>query len=256
MDEATKIVTFVKDGPVKTYLFREYPSTHEDAITLAMQEGLNSTRTCHSSLGLLLRQKVLNQWSFRIHQLSDSSRKGEATYDASDAETWVTKHVRSNKKRKGSVGKGCPTGNAVTRVYNGHAVLRTAAPNEREYHYEVQDDMPNLVILKVKSMTKRADSLRQCLTLLAFEKKHVPGSQLKVRLATGAIVKTEKRKKRRRKHNPLSKTRAGIETLQGMPARQTQEPTVAVETVNVSPRACARYQYKKMELENPPTDTS
>ncbi|KAG2839600.1 hypothetical protein PC112_g4026 [Phytophthora cactorum] len=41
MDEATKFVTFMKglrDGPVKTYLFREYPSTLEAAITLAMQE--------------------------------------------------------------------------------------------------------------------------------------------------------------------------------------------------------------------------
>ncbi|KAG2964876.1 hypothetical protein PC118_g20069 [Phytophthora cactorum] len=39
--EATKVVTFIKglkDGPVKTYLFREYPSTLEAAITLAMQE--------------------------------------------------------------------------------------------------------------------------------------------------------------------------------------------------------------------------
>ncbi|OWZ09404.1 hypothetical protein PHMEG_00017895 [Phytophthora megakarya] len=40
IDETTKVVTFVKglkDGPVKTYLFREYPSTLEAAITLAMQ---------------------------------------------------------------------------------------------------------------------------------------------------------------------------------------------------------------------------
>ncbi|OWY90099.1 hypothetical protein PHMEG_00041927 [Phytophthora megakarya] len=41
MDEATKVVTFMKglrDGPVKTYLFREYVDTLEKAITLAMQE--------------------------------------------------------------------------------------------------------------------------------------------------------------------------------------------------------------------------
>ncbi|KAG2869815.1 hypothetical protein PC116_g31922 [Phytophthora cactorum] len=41
MDEATKVVTFMKglrDGPVKTYLFREYPSTLEAAITLTIQE--------------------------------------------------------------------------------------------------------------------------------------------------------------------------------------------------------------------------
>ncbi|KAK1946174.1 Retrotransposon-derived protein PEG10 [Phytophthora citrophthora] len=41
VDEATKVVTFMKglrDGPVKTYLFREYPNTLEEAISLAMQE--------------------------------------------------------------------------------------------------------------------------------------------------------------------------------------------------------------------------
>ncbi|KAE8887502.1 hypothetical protein PF005_g18008 [Phytophthora fragariae] len=41
IDEATKVLRFMKylkDGPVKTYLFREYPSTLESAITLAMQE--------------------------------------------------------------------------------------------------------------------------------------------------------------------------------------------------------------------------
>ncbi|ETI43843.1 hypothetical protein F443_11331 [Phytophthora nicotianae P1569] len=41
IDEATKVVTFMKglkNGPVKTYLFREYPSSLEAAITLAMQE--------------------------------------------------------------------------------------------------------------------------------------------------------------------------------------------------------------------------
>ncbi|KAG4051106.1 hypothetical protein PC123_g13667 [Phytophthora cactorum] len=41
MDEATKVVAFMKglrDGPVKTYLFRKYPSTLEAAITLVIQE--------------------------------------------------------------------------------------------------------------------------------------------------------------------------------------------------------------------------
>ncbi|POM59873.1 LOW QUALITY PROTEIN: Uncharacterized protein PHPALM_31336 [Phytophthora palmivora] len=48
IDEATKVVTFMKglkDGPVKTYLFREYPSTLEAAITLAMQEEFSLRQT-------------------------------------------------------------------------------------------------------------------------------------------------------------------------------------------------------------------
>ncbi|GMF59142.1 unnamed protein product [Phytophthora fragariaefolia] len=41
IDEATKVITFMtglRDGPVKTYLFREYPGILEATITLAMQE--------------------------------------------------------------------------------------------------------------------------------------------------------------------------------------------------------------------------
>ncbi|KAG3145088.1 hypothetical protein C6341_g18520 [Phytophthora cactorum] len=41
LQPGAKVVTFMKGlrgGPVKTYLFREYPSTLEAAITLAMQE--------------------------------------------------------------------------------------------------------------------------------------------------------------------------------------------------------------------------
>lgn len=41
IDQATQVVTFMKglnDGPVKTQLFREYPATMEDAISLALQE--------------------------------------------------------------------------------------------------------------------------------------------------------------------------------------------------------------------------
>ncbi len=41
IDESTKVVAFMKgliDGPIKTHLFREYPETLEDAISLAIQE--------------------------------------------------------------------------------------------------------------------------------------------------------------------------------------------------------------------------
>lgn len=41
IDEATKVTTFLKglrDGPVRTHLFRVYPETLEEAISLAIQE--------------------------------------------------------------------------------------------------------------------------------------------------------------------------------------------------------------------------
>ncbi|KAG3156065.1 hypothetical protein PC128_g21959 [Phytophthora cactorum] len=58
MDEATKVVTFMKglrDGPVKTYLFREYPSTLEAAITLAMQEEFSLRQARSGTYGPLER---------------------------------------------------------------------------------------------------------------------------------------------------------------------------------------------------------
>ncbi|KAG4044278.1 hypothetical protein PC123_g20269 [Phytophthora cactorum] len=58
-------------------------------------------------------------------------------------------HRRDKKKRAEPVGAGSPTGSAVTRVYNGHATLKTAAPSERDSHCKKQDDKPNLVILKI-----------------------------------------------------------------------------------------------------------
>ncbi|KAG3120016.1 hypothetical protein PI124_g1681 [Phytophthora idaei] len=110
-----------------------------------------------------------------------------------------------SKKRAEPVGAGRPTGSAVTRVYNGHATLKTAAPSERNSHCKKQDDKPNLVILKMWS--KRENSLRalvdsgasnnfarqQSLPKLNFEDVDTPRSVLEVRLATGATVRTEKR---------------------------------------------------------------
>ncbi|KAG2776281.1 hypothetical protein Pcac1_g13148 [Phytophthora cactorum] len=112
---------------------------------------------------------------------------------------------RSIKKRAEPVGAGRPTGSAVTRVYNGHATLKTAAPSERDSHCKKQDDKPNLVILKIRS--KRENSLRalvdsgasnnfvrqQSLPKLNFEDVDTPRRVLEVRLATGATVRTEKR---------------------------------------------------------------
>ncbi|OWZ04896.1 reverse transcriptase, partial [Phytophthora megakarya] len=182
----------LRDGPVKTYIFREYPSTIEAAITLAMQEECS------------LRQDKLHT-NVPCPPRPAAKTEGPEPMDLSYASA-VGQH-----KKKGSNVRCFRCGNmghyALTRVYNGQAVLRTAALSERESHCKVQDDMPNLVILKVTSMTKRADSLRvlvdsgasnnfvrqQWLPLLDFEEKHVPRSQLEVRLATGAIVKIEKR---------------------------------------------------------------
>ncbi|OWY92228.1 reverse transcriptase [Phytophthora megakarya] len=64
------------------------------------------------------------------------------------------------------------------------------------------------------------------------------------------------KKKRRRKHKTLRKSRSGTETLHGLSAGQTQETTMVVETLNVLTRASTGYQYERMKLENPPTCAS
>ncbi|KAE9296257.1 hypothetical protein PR003_g23803, partial [Phytophthora rubi] len=111
----------------------------------------------------------------------------------------------SNKKLERPAGAGHPAGDAVERVDIGHAVLKTAAPSESHSHCKKQDDRPNLVILKVNS--KRKKSLRalvdcgasnnfvqlHSLARLDFEEVVMPRSLLEVRLATGVLVRTEKR---------------------------------------------------------------
>ncbi|KAG4039681.1 hypothetical protein PC123_g24771 [Phytophthora cactorum] len=223
MDEATKVVTFMKglrDGPVKTYLFREYPSTLEAAITLAMQEEFSLRQAkLHVNVPRMARPVMrtggpepmdLSNATAAGHQQQNNSgrlctRPGADVAMPGIAASAPGLVIINKKKRAEPVGAGCPTGSAITRVYSGHATLKTADPSERDSHCKKQDDKPNLVILKIKS--KRENSLRalvdsgasnnfvrqQSLPKLNFEDADTPRSVLEVRLATGATVRTEKR---------------------------------------------------------------
>lgn len=61
IEEATRVVTFMKglnDGPIKTQLFREYPATMEEAISLALQEEFSLRQArMHSSFYRQPRQQ-------------------------------------------------------------------------------------------------------------------------------------------------------------------------------------------------------
>ncbi|GMF54773.1 unnamed protein product [Phytophthora fragariaefolia] len=121
----------------------------------------------------------------------------------SGVETTVITPV--TKKLRQPAGAGPPAGDAVERVDIGHAVSKTAAPSETHSHCKKKDDKPNLVILTINS--KRERSLRalvdcgasnnfvrlQSLARLDFEEVELPRSLLEVRLATGVVVRTEKR---------------------------------------------------------------
>ncbi|KAG2920214.1 hypothetical protein PC114_g6175 [Phytophthora cactorum] len=186
IDEATKVVTFMrglKDGPVKTYLFREYPRTLEAAITLATQEEFSLRQAkLHVNVPRMARPVVrtggpepmnLSNATAAGHQQRNNSsvrcfrceytghfaRECTAAVHKAGGRRGDAGHRRDQpKKRAEPVGAGRPTGSAVTRVYNGHATLNTAAPSVRYAHCKKQDDKPNLVILKVRS--KREGSRR------------------------------------------------------------------------------------------------
>ncbi|KAK1928553.1 hypothetical protein P3T76_015970 [Phytophthora citrophthora] len=121
IDEATKVVTFMKglrDSPVKTYLFREYPNTLEEAISLAMQEEFSRRQAkLHANAPRPARPVV--------------KTGGPEPMDLSSVTTAGQQQRRNSKVRCYKCSAGRPTGDAVSRVELGHATLRTAAPSEK-----------------------------------------------------------------------------------------------------------------------------
>ncbi|KAE9267112.1 hypothetical protein PF001_g30215 [Phytophthora fragariae] len=222
----------LKDGPVKTYLFREYPSTLESAITLAMQEEFSLRQaklhvnvprpmprptvkptggpepmdlSSATAAGSQQRRGPTNVRCFRCGNNGHYARECTAPVQAAKGRRDDTGFATGNKKLEQPAGAGRPAGDAVERVDIGHAVLKTTAPRVSHSHCKKQDDRPNLVILKVSSKKER--SLRalvdcgasnnfvrlQSLARLDFEEVELPRSLLEVRLATGVVVRTEKR---------------------------------------------------------------
>ncbi|KAG2954892.1 hypothetical protein PC117_g880 [Phytophthora cactorum] len=132
MDEATKVVTFMqglRDGPVKTYLFREYPSTLEAAITLAMQEEFSLRQAkLHVNVPRMARQReVRNLWTSRTLRLLVTNSGTTVACGVSDADTPDTMRVSAqrlctrpgadvampgiaaiNKKTRGTSRRGAP----------------------------------------------------------------------------------------------------------------------------------------------------
>uniref|UniRef100_H3GV99 Retrotransposon gag domain-containing protein n=1 Tax=Phytophthora ramorum TaxID=164328 RepID=H3GV99_PHYRM len=138
IDEATKVVTFMKglrDGPVKTYLFREYPNTLEAAIALAMQEEFSLRQAkLHVNAPRLMPRPVVRPSG------------GPEPMDLSSATAAGSQQRRGSTN--GPAGAGRPAGDAIERVDIGHAAMKIAAPSESQSHCKKQDDKPNLVILK------------------------------------------------------------------------------------------------------------
>uniref|UniRef100_H3H215 Retrotransposon gag domain-containing protein n=1 Tax=Phytophthora ramorum TaxID=164328 RepID=H3H215_PHYRM len=161
IDEATKVVTFMKglrDGPVKTYLFREYPNTLEAAIALAMQEefSLRQAKLHVNAPRLMPRPVVRPSGGPEPMDLSSATAAGSQQRRGSTnhlctrrgAVVAILGIATGNQKTKGTSRRGRPAGDAVERVDIGHAAMKIAAPSESQSHCKKQDDKPNLVILK------------------------------------------------------------------------------------------------------------
>ncbi|OWZ04561.1 LOW QUALITY PROTEIN: hypothetical protein PHMEG_00023516 [Phytophthora megakarya] len=127
------------------------PESLEAAITLTMQEEFSLKQAkLHTNVPRPPRPAAKTEGPEPM-DLSYASAVGQQKKKGSKyAQAKVNVAIPgivTAKQKPTRTSAGRPTGKAVTRVYNGHAVLRTAAPSERESHCKVQDDMPNLVIL-------------------------------------------------------------------------------------------------------------
>ncbi|GMF42600.1 unnamed protein product [Phytophthora fragariaefolia] len=197
IDEATKVVTFTKGlrgGSVKTYIFREYPSTLEAAITLAMQEEFS------------LRQAKLHVNAPRpMPRPVMKPSGGPEPMDPRVRQLLVPSSVVDQRMSVVSTVTTPVSAQRLSTRPRADVTIPDSAPSESHSHCKKKDDKPNLVILKVNS--KRERSLRalvdcgasnnfvrlQSLARLDFEDVKLPRSLLEVRLATGVVVRTEKR---------------------------------------------------------------
>ncbi len=76
VDNSTQVVTFMRgliDGPIKTHLFRMYPRTLEEAISLAIQEDFNMQQAFVHSSGYKPK-------AHHAHQSSDGTEPMDLSY--------------------------------------------------------------------------------------------------------------------------------------------------------------------------------
>lgn len=118
VDDQTQVVTFMKglsDGPIKTQLFREYPETMEEAVSLAIQEDFS------------LNQAYVHSSSYRapkVHGTSDTTEAMDLSAIGGARERLPKSKQQCNRcKKTGHFAYEC----LAARPVSGQAPPRTEA---------------------------------------------------------------------------------------------------------------------------------
>ncbi|KAF1328976.1 reverse transcriptase, partial [Globisporangium splendens] len=232
IDMATKVATFMKglvDGPVKSYLFREYPETLEQAIALALQEDFSAKqarlhafpyRAAHfrharppprysgsEPMDLsLVQASAAPKRPVDKRKLRGAARSPRPRHTSDD---FFASNARRIKKRQPPVYAGRSTGEYASGVVVVHETQAPSVHDARCWTTATAEEPRDRLIqleITVEGFTTPLRALLDTGASNNFVRSHVARalarviseesrsseSKITVRLATGATVTTEK----------------------------------------------------------------
>ncbi|KAF1319498.1 Pol protein, partial [Globisporangium splendens] len=225
IDMATQVATFMKgltDGHIKTYLFREYPETLEQAIALALQEDFSAKqarlyafpyRAAHSGGSEETRRQAQaavpplpETGALSIRVPSGAARSLRPRHTSDD---FFASNARRIKKRQPPVDAGRSTGEYASGVIVMHETQAPSVHDTRCWTTTTAEEPRDRLIqleITVEGFTTPLRALLDTGASNNFVRSHVARalarvisdesrsseSKITVRLATGATVTTEK----------------------------------------------------------------
>ncbi|KAF1333196.1 Pol protein, partial [Globisporangium splendens] len=231
IDMATQVATFMKglvDGPVKTYLFREYPETLEQAIALALQEEFSAKqarlhafpyRAAQSLVGSSFggSEETRRQAQAEVPPLQETgaisirvpSGAARSPRPRHTSDDFFASNARRIKKRQPPVDTGRSTGEYASgvivvhetqapSVHDARCWTTTTAEESRDRLIQLEITVEGFTTLLRGLLDTGASSnfvrshVARALTRVISEESHSSDSKITVRLATGATVTTEK----------------------------------------------------------------